>query len=68
MKNNIKIFEHAELGDIRVIQGEDNEPWFAAKDICETLGFIRPSDALRGLDSDVDLLKWEGVCTQPCGV
>lgn len=52
MEKSIKIFEHAELGDIRVIQGEDNEPWFVAKDICETLGFTRPSDALRGLDSE----------------
>lgn len=31
---------------IRVIKGEDGEPWFVAKDVCEVLGYINPRKAV----------------------
>jgi prophage antirepressor-like protein len=52
MGKNIKIFEHAELGDIRVIQGEDTEPWFVAKDVCGVLGIKYTHIAIGYLDED----------------
>ena len=30
----------------------DNEPWFVAKDLCDTLGIKNPSQALENLDED----------------
>ena len=30
----------------------DNEPWFIAKDLCDTLGIKNPSQALKNLDED----------------
>jgi len=37
--------------DIRVIYN-NGEPWFVAKDVCTTLGFGRPNEAVRYLDED----------------
>ena len=30
----------------------DGEPWFVAKDVCEVLGLVNVTEALRGLDDD----------------
>lgn len=43
--NNIQIFNNPEFGKIRtVVIGE--EPWFAGKDVCTTLGYARPDNAV----------------------
>lgn len=52
MKTEVKMFEHGELGSIRAVQDENNEPWFVAKDVCEVLGLNNVTEALRGLDDD----------------
>lgn len=36
-KNQIQIFNNPELGDVRIIQGEDGEPRFCLQDICKVL-------------------------------
>ena len=44
--NNIKVFTHPELGQIRTIQ-RDGEIWFVGKDIAERLGYNNPRSAIR---------------------
>lgn len=42
-----------EQNEIRVIQDEQGEPWWVAKDICDVLGISNHRDAVRkGLDGD----------------
>lgn len=49
--NEIKTFESDQFGTIRAVRGEDGEPWFVAKDVCDALG-IR-TDSIRSiLESD----------------
>lgn len=49
--NNIIPFEY-KAKEIRVIQDEQGEPWWVAKDVCDVLGLSDPSMALRNLDND----------------
>ena len=49
--NEIKIFERAEFGSVRVVE-KDGEPWFLAKDICLCLGIGNTADAVSSLDDD----------------
>lgn len=49
--NNISIFNNENFGSLRVVT-RDGEPWFIAKDVCDSLGFDKPADAVRGLDED----------------
>lgn len=37
---------------VRVMVGQDGEPWFIAKDVCAVLGIVNGRDALRALDED----------------
>jgi anti-repressor protein len=47
-----KVFENHEFGQVRVITGQDNEPWFVAVDVCRILDLDNVTEALRGLDDD----------------
>lgn len=49
--SNIKIFENKEFGKVRV-QEIDNEIWFAAKDVCESLDIKNTTQAVNRLDED----------------
>ncbi len=44
----LKFNEH----DIRMIQDENGEPWWIAKDICFILGIVNTTQALEKLDDD----------------
>lgn len=44
--SNLKIYEHEELGSIRIIQDKNFNPWFVAKDISDALGYKNSRDAL----------------------
>ena len=44
--NEMKLFESAQFGGIRVID-RDGEPWFVGKDVAEALGYGDTSDALK---------------------
>jgi prophage antirepressor-like protein len=37
---------------IRIEIGEDSEPWFIAKDVCQVLGIVNVADAVSRLDDD----------------
>lgn len=45
MHNQLKIFEKAEFGSVRVVM-KDKEPWFVARDVAKALGYERPADAV----------------------
>jgi anti-repressor protein len=38
--------------EVRALTGEDGEPWFVARDVCNVLGLANITEALRGLESD----------------
>ncbi|MTD33436.1 BRO-N domain-containing protein [Paludibacterium denitrificans] len=43
---------HELTASIRVIRDANGDPWFIAKDVCETLGLGNPTKALLALDDD----------------
>lgn len=59
--NELKVFENAELGSVRVVM-RDGEPWFVARDVCEALGLENVTKALSPLDDDekITLTNSEG--------
>ena len=46
MKNEIKIFENPEFGQVRIIIDENNNPYFAGVDVARALGYKRPGEAV----------------------
>lgn len=59
-----QVFDNPEFGRLRVVQGEDGEPWFVAKDVCDALGLGRQQDSTRYLDDDE---KGECLVNTPSG-
>ena len=51
MNNKIQKFVNKQFGEIRMAT-INNEPWFAAKDICDILGVTNPTMSLKNLESD----------------
>ena len=49
--NDIQIFDNPEFGEIRTVV-IDNEPWFVAKDISESLGYTKTDHMTRLVDDD----------------
>lgn len=43
--NELKIFENAEFGQIRIVQ-LNNEPWVAGMDVATALGYKNTKDAI----------------------
>ena len=66
MSNEIvpQVFESSEFGAIRAMRGEDGQPWFVAKDVCDALGLGRQQDSTRYLDDDE---KGECLVNTPSG-
>ena len=53
--NQITTFDHSSpelTASLRVIRDASGDPWFIAKDVCETLGLGNPTKALLALDDD----------------
>ena len=48
----IQMFKFEDKQEIRVVQGEDGEPWVVARDVCEVLGLANVGQAISRLDSD----------------
>jgi len=44
--SNITIFNNTALGNLRVVMGQDGEPWFVAKDVAVALGYAKPENAV----------------------
>lgn len=49
--NDLQVFSNPEFGQVRTVTLKD-EPWFVAKDVCDALEILNPSDALKRLDCD----------------
>lgn len=52
MDNQIQVFNSPQFGDVRIVLGEDNEPRFCLKDVCNVLG-LQNSAVMRRLDKGV---------------
>lgn len=51
--SDMKIFDNAAFGSIRVHIDEAGNPWFVARDVCQVLEIQNPSDTVhKGLDED----------------
>src|SRR5690606_5299648 len=50
--------------EVRVIQDENGEPWFVAKDVTEIIGYRTAHDAVKYLDEDEKLLRYLVVAGQ----
>lgn len=61
--NNIKVFTHPELGQIRTMQ-RDGEIWFVGKDIAERLGYTNTRNALAHVDDEDKLTSQIGTSGQ----
>lgn len=44
--NEMKLFENAQFGRIRVLE-RNGEPWLVGKDVAEALGYERPTKAIQ---------------------
>ena len=65
LSENIKIFNNAEFGEIRVMLIDD-DPWFVGKDIAVALGYAKPENALSAhvdeQDKTTTLIQGSGFC------
>lgn len=53
MTEAIQTYSNDALGvSVRTVAGEDGEPWFVAKDVCEALALSNTGQAIAGLDED----------------
>lgn len=50
MSNALQVFDF-ENKNVRVVMKDDN-PWWVAKDVCDVLRLVNPSEALKALDED----------------
>ncbi len=49
---SMQAFDNPEFGQLRVVQGEDGEPWFVASDVAKALGYRDAEKMTRRLDDD----------------
>jgi len=52
MNTAMQMFKFEDKQEIRVVQGEDGEPWFVAGDVCKVLDIANVGNALARLDDD----------------
>ena len=57
LSENIKIFNNAEFGEIRVMLIDD-DPWFVGKDIAVALGYKDTVNALKAHVDEQDKRGW----------
>ena len=60
MNNAMQVFDFKENA-VRVVCGDDGEPWFRASDVCGVLGFSNPWQALESHVDEDDLQKLEAI-------
>ena len=61
--NELTIFNFSE-NEIRVVIGENGEPWFVAADVCRVLDIKNTADALNRLDDDEKkTIEFSGIAT-----
>ena len=54
--NDIMIFDNPEFGEVRTVM-IDNEPWFAGRDVCRSLGYVKPTQAIHNNVGEEDTLR-----------
>ena len=54
---HMMVFENPEFGSVRTIMGENGEPLFCGKDVCEALGYAKTDNAVRQHVNIHDALK-----------
>lgn len=54
--NEIQIFNNEEFGEVRTVV-IDGEPWFAGKDVCKSLGYVKPTQAIHNNVEAEDTLR-----------
>ena len=52
----LKIFENAEFGKVRVVE-VNGDPWFVGKDVAEILGYTNPNEAIQDHIDEEDKLN-----------
>ena len=65
--NNVKIFENAELGSIRVTE-LNGEAWFVGKDVADVLGYERGTKAVVDHIDEDDRLMIDGTTQSQFGI
>lgn len=59
MENKIQIFKNSQFGEIRTITNEQGEAYVAAIDVCKTLGYSNPRDAIKTHVDIEDVAKYD---------
>ena len=54
--NEIRIFDNPEFGEVRTVM-IDGEPWFAGRDVCRSLGYAKPTQAIHNNVEEEDTLR-----------
>ena len=54
--NNIQIFNNPDFGEVRTVV-IDGEPWFAGRDVCRSLGYAKPTQAIHNNVEEEDTLR-----------
>lgn len=49
--NELRIFENAEFGSVRVVE-RDGEPWFVAKEVADILGYVQTQNMRSVIDEE----------------
>ena len=57
MEKGIQIFSNPQFGEIRTTTNEENEPMFCAADVCKSLGYSNPRDAVSKHVEEDDVAK-----------
>lgn len=52
MDTAIQMFKFENKQEIRVVEGNEGEPWFVALDVCKALGLTNPTEAVSALEPD----------------
>lgn len=65
--NNVKIFENAEFGSIRVTE-LNGEAWFVGKDVADVLGYERGTKAVVDHIDEDDRLMIDGTTQSQFGI
>ena len=45
-ESGFSFFDNPEFGPVRVVRGDDGEPWFVASDVAKALGYEKPNNAV----------------------
>jgi len=56
-KDEVRVFENEQFGQVRIVMDENNEPLFCAKDVCDALKHTNSRRAIAKLVDEADVTK-----------